>query len=190
VRPNSPTVWRSWSNPVRLVAALVLTLLVSASTACGMDQQTLRPYTPADGVNFDVGGDPGVVGQDPGVKVRNLMILSRAKGEGFLSAALVASGRNELTAISGKAIKLDGSDGAPITASLPSPVTLDPGVLVVLTDRAPINVTSPDLEAGLTAELTLEFSPAGSGTVQVPVIDANLPPYSTVTPAASPTPAA
>jgi hypothetical protein len=116
-----------------------------------------------------------------------LMILSRIEGEGLLSGTMVATDRNQLTAVSGKAIKSDGSDGAPFTASIPSSITLEPGVLVVLTDGPPITVQSPDLQAGLVAEVTLELNPAGSATVQVPVVDANEPPYSTVTPAASPT---
>jgi hypothetical protein len=181
VRPNSSPVSLSWSKPGRLVAAVLLTLAVGVTAACGMDQQTLRPYTAAEGINIDVGGERGV-------KVRNLMILSRTEGEGFLSGTLVAAERNELTAVSGKAIKSDGSDGASLTASIPSPITLEPGVLVVLTAGPPITIQSPDLQAGLVAEITLEFNPAGSATVQVPVVDANEPQYSTVTPAASPTP--
>ena len=182
MRPNSSPVSLSWSKPGRLVAALLLTLTVAMTAGCGMDQQTLRPYTAAEGINIDVGGERGV-------KVRNLMILSRTEGQGFLSGTLVASERNELTAVSGKAIKSDGSDGAPLTASIPAPITLEPGVLVVLTAGPPITLQSPDLHAGLVADVTLEFNPAGSTTVQVPVVDANEPPYSTVTPVASPTPA-
>ena len=45
------------------------------------------------------------------------MILSRAKGDGFLSATMVAGDRNQLTGISGKAIKADGTDGAPFTGT-------------------------------------------------------------------------
>jgi hypothetical protein len=181
VRPNSSPVFRSWSTPVRLVAALVLTLAVAVTAACGTDQQTLRPYTPSEGLNLDVGGERGV-------KVRNLMILSRTEGEGFLSGTLIAADRNQLTAVSGKAIKSDGSDGAPLTVSIPAAINLDPGVLVVLTAGPEISVKSPDLQAGLLAEVTLEFSPAGAATLRVPVVDANEPPYATITPAASPSP--
>ena len=48
------------------------------AAACGFDVQTNQPYTPAEGVNYDVGNPP--------VQVRNLMILSREDGVGFLSA--------------------------------------------------------------------------------------------------------
>jgi hypothetical protein len=114
------------------------------------------------------------------------MILSRAKGEGFLSATMVAGDRNQLTAVSGKAIKSDGTDGAPLTATIPSPITLESGVPVILTAGPLITVTSPDLQAGLLADVTLQFSPAGSTTVRVPVVDANEGPYASVGPQATP----
>jgi hypothetical protein len=154
-------------------------LAVTVTTACGANQQTLRPYTPAEGISFDVGGAKGV-------KVRNLMILSRAKGEGFLSATMVAADRAQLTAISGKAIKSDGSDGAPLSASIPTSISLGNGVLVVLTEEPLITVRSPDLEAGLLAEVTLEFSSAGSATERVPVVNANEGQYSSIGPQATP----
>ena len=177
--PNSKPASRGWSPTIRMVAALLIVLAASVATACGFEQQTLRPYTPAEGINFDVGGDRGV-------KVRNLMILSRAKGEGFLSATMVAGDRNQLTGISGKAIKSDGTDGAPLTATIPSPITLESGVPVILTDGPLITVTSPDLQAGLLADVTLQFSPAGSTTVRVPVVNANEGPYVSVGPQATP----
>lgn len=179
MRPNSSPASRGWSPTVRLVAGLLLVLAVTVSTACGTDKQTLRPYTPADGVNFDVGGERGV-------KVRNLMIISRVEGEGFLSATMVAADRAQLTAVSGKAIKSDGTDGAPLSATIPSSVSLGNGVLIVLTDGPFITVRSPDLKAGLTADVTLQFSTAGSATVRVPVIDGNEGPYATISPEATP----
>jgi hypothetical protein len=47
-------------------------------------------------------------------------------------------------------------------------------------------VRSPDLKAGLTADVTLQFSTAGSATVRVPVIDGNEGPYATISPEATP----
>ena len=177
--PNSKPASRGWSPTVRVLAALLMVLAASFATACGFEQQTLRPYTPAEGINFDVGGDRGV-------KVRNLMILSRAKGDGFLSATMVAGDRNQLTGISGKAIKADGTDGAPFTGTTPSSITLESGVPVILTDGPPITVQSPDLQPGLLADVTLQLSPAGSTTVRVPVVDANEGPYASVSPQATP----
>ena len=50
-----------------------------------------QPYTPAEGINVDVGdpGDPKTV-----VHVRNLLIVSKAPGEGIVSASLVTDGRD------------------------------------------------------------------------------------------------
>ena len=86
-RPAAGAVRGCW----RLLAALGL-LLVGG--ACGTDAQTLRPYTPAEGVNVDV-GDPADAQNV--VHVRNLLIISKAPGSGILSASLVTDGRDELT---------------------------------------------------------------------------------------------
>jgi hypothetical protein len=163
-----------------LVATLLGLALLTLVSACGMNAQTLQPYTPADGVNFDVGP------ADEAVQVRNLMILSREDGVGYVSASIVAEERDALTAVAGHPIKLDGSEGTAFETTLPNPVGLTPGVLVVLTDRELIEVKSPDLIMGGAAELTLTFSTAGEHTVRVPVVDADQPDYETVTP--SPTP--
>ena len=42
------------------------------------------------------------------------------------------------------------------------------------------------LKAGLTAQLTLDFSESGQVTVVVPVVDAKQPPYATISPAPTP----
>ena len=58
----------------------------------------------------------------------------------------------------------------------------------MLTDSAPITISSPDLAAGQTARLTLTFAKAGEVTVLVPVMDGNEPQYATIS--AEPTPSA
>jgi hypothetical protein len=179
VRPNPNRTSTALSRTARLAAVLLVTLSVAVTTACGMSAQTSKPYTPSEGINIDVGGYAGV-------KVRNLLILSRADGEGYLSGTLVSQQRNSLTAVSGKAIKADGTDGAPITATIPQQVSLGNGLVVVLTSQQLIVLKSPDLKAGLTAQLTLEFSEAGQATVLVPVVDAKEPPYSTISPEPTP----
>ena len=123
------------------------------------------------------------------VYVRNLLIISKAPGQGIVSASLVTDGRDELSGITGVPIKVDGSDGAPFTATLSNTVSFANGAHVVLTDSAPITVSSPDLAAGLTARLTLTFAKAGEVTVVVPVVDGNEPQYATHQPA-EPTPSA
>ena len=179
MRPNPNRTSTALSRTARLAAVLLVTLSVAVTGACGMSVQTNKPYTPSEGINVDVGGYAGV-------KVRNLLVLSRADGEGYLSGTLVSQQRNSLTAVSGKAIKIDGTDGAPITATIPQQISLGNGLVVVLTDQPLIVLKSPDLKAGLTAQLTLEFSEAGQANVIVPVVDAKQPPYSSISPAPTP----
>jgi hypothetical protein len=176
-KPNRTST--TLSRATRLAAVLLVTLSVAVTTACGMSAQTTKPYTPSEGISVDVGGYAGV-------KVRNLLILSRADGEGYLSGTLVSQQRSSLTSVSGKAIKADGTDGAPITATIPQQISLGNGLVVVLTSQPLIVLKSPDLKAGLTAQLTLEFTEAGQTAVIVPVVDAKQPPYSTISPEPTP----
>ncbi|HEY5978132.1 MAG TPA: hypothetical protein VIT41_00735 [Microlunatus sp.] len=166
--------------PRTLVATLLGTALLFLMTACGMNAQTMQPYTPAEGVNANVGP------ADQLVQVRNLMILSREDGTGFLSGSIVAQERDAMTAVAGQPFKLDGSAGTPFTVTLPDPVGLTPGVLVVLTERELIEMKSPELMVGGDAEVTLTFSNAGDLNIRVPIVDADQPDYATITP--SPTP--
>ncbi len=171
---------RARSHFVRLTTALLLALgLIVAASACGMNAQTLKPYTPAEGVNASVGS----------VQIRNLMILSRAEGDGFLSASLVSGDRDALVGVSGSAIKVDGATGAAFKATLSNPVAIGNNDLVVLTNRPPILIKSADLVPGLTANLTLQFSTAGELTLVVPVVDADQKEYATITPSPVPSPA-
>jgi hypothetical protein len=166
---------------VRGAAALLLTLgLVLVTGACGRDAQTLHPYTPAEGINLDVGNraDPKTV-----VHVRNLLIISKAPGQGVLSATLVTDGRDELTAATGSAIKVDGSVGAPFSATLTNTVSFGNGAPIVLTDGSPIVLRSADLAPGLTANLKLQFRNAGEANAVVPVADGNEPQYASISPA-------
>jgi hypothetical protein len=166
-------------------ASLLLVIgLLLVSGACGQDVQTNRPYTPAEGVNIDV-GDPA--NPDQVVHVRNLLIISWEPGEGIVSASIVTDGRDALTAVSGTPIKVDGTEGAPFTATIGNTVSIANGAQVVLTDQAPITVTSPDLMAGLDAVVTLAFQNAGEVTLRVPVVDGNEPQYATLKPTPTPT---
>lgn len=138
---------------------VVLGLLLAG---CGFDAQTLQPYTPAMGVNADVGPDATL-------KVRNLLLVSRTPGQGFVSASLVSSRPDALIGVSGVAIKLDRTEGAPLRSTLASPVELEPGNLVVLTERPLIMVRSPDMRAGTMARVVLQFRKAGEVTMLAPV---------------------
>jgi hypothetical protein len=182
--PLARSTGRATSRRSRPLLAVLLSLGLALSTAsCGMNVQTNNPYTPAEGVNFDVGS----------VHIRNVMILSRTAGEGFLSASMVSAESDTLTQVTGTAIKSDGSPGSALTITLPQPVTVGGNKLVVLTDRQPlITVKSADLQSGLVARLVLTFSTAGEVTTTAPVVDANQQAYRTITPSpsapASPTP--
>ena len=161
---------------------LVIALLL-VSGACGQDVQTNRPYTPAEGVNFDV-GDPAVPNKV--VHVRNLAIISFAPVEGILSGSIVTGDRDALTAVSGTPLKVDGTEGAPFTATIPNTVSVANGALVVLTDQSPIMLKSPDLAPGLDASVTLAFQNAGEETLRVPVVDGNEGPYVSLKPTPTP----
>lgn len=167
----------------RLVALLAVLGLVLVVGACGNDAQTLRPYTPAEGVNIDVGNPSDV---ENVVHVRNLLIISKEAGSGVLSASLVTDGRDQLTGVTGYAIKSDGSQGAPLTVTLGNSVSIANRAQIVLTDQAPIGVRSADLAPGLTASMTLTFANAGEVTVIVPVVDGNEPQYASISPAPTP----
>jgi hypothetical protein len=165
-------------------ASLLLVIgLLLVSGACGRNVQTSRPYTPAEGLNIDV-GDPAMPNKV--VHVRNLAIISFAPGEGILSGAIVTADRDALTAVSGTPLKVDGTEGAPFTATIPNTVSVANGAMVVLTDQAPITVKSPDLVPGLDAIVTLAFQNAGEVTLRVPVVDGNEAPYMSLKPTPTP----
>ena len=164
------------------LAVLVLAGLLLVS-ACGFGAQTLKPYTPSEGVNFDVGNPTDL---DQVVHVRNLLVIVRSPGSGIVSASMVTAGNDSLTGISGAAYKVDGTKGSPFTASLSSPVRLTSNALVVLTDQSPlITVKNPDLVAGLDTEITVQFAQAGSYTTRATVVDGNFAPYNSISPSPS-----
>ena len=173
---------RGWSlrNGASLLVAIGLLLFVGA---CGFNVQTNRPYTPAEGVNADV-GDP--TNPNDVVHVRNLAIICWAPGEGVVSGSIVTAGRDSLTAVTGTPIKADGSEGAPFTGTIPSTVTVVNGLQVVLTDQPPILVKSPDIMPGLDAIVTLQFENAGEVTMRAPIVDGNIGPYVSLKPSATP----
>ena len=165
-----------------LVALLSVLGLLLGLGACGTDAQTLKPYTPAEGVNLDVGNPADL---ENVVHVRNLLIISREPGSGILSASLVTDGRDQLTEVTGFAIKADGSQGAPLTVTLTDTVSIANRAQVVLTD-SPIRVESADLAPGLTASITLTFAKVGEATVIAPVVDGNEDQYRSISPAPTP----
>jgi hypothetical protein len=165
-----------------LVALLSVLAVLLGLGACGTDAQTLRPYTPAEGVNIDVGNPADVQSV---VNVRNLLIISREPGSGILSASIVTDGRDQLTEVSGFVIKSDGSQGSRLTVTLTNTVRFANRAQIVLTDR-PISVRGADLAPGRTASITLTFANAGEATVIAPVVDGNVDQYRSLSPAPTP----
>ena len=161
---------------------LIAVGLLLVAGACGFNVQTNRPYTPSEGVNVDV-GDPA--NPNDVVHVRNLAIISWAPGEGVVSGSIVTAGRDSLTAVTGTPIKVDGSEGAPFTGTVPS-VSVANGLQVVLTDQPPIIVKSPDIMPGLDAIVTLQFQNAGEVTTRAPIVDGNVGQYVSLKPSATP----
>ncbi|WP_152366049.1 hypothetical protein [Microlunatus speluncae] len=165
-------------------AAIILSAALTVTAGCGFDVQTNKPYTPGEGVNADIGPRQGAVA------VRNLLIASKEPGTGFVSASLTAGHNDTLQRITGRAFKADGSAGTPLTATLPAPVAITAGSLLVLTDQQLITITGADLAPGLDAELTLTFATAGETTIRVPVVTADDPQFETISPSPSPSPSA
>ena len=174
-------------RPLRRVAVALSAGLLLLVSACGFDAQTLVPYTPGNGVNVNVGDGPNDQPIASTVQVRGLMVVSDQAGEGYLGASLYTEASDTLTAVTGYAIKMDGSQGSAITAVISSPIAISTSQLVVLADQPRITMTSADLAPGLSANLTLTFASAGSRQVLVPVVDGTIAPYNQV---ASPTPSA
>lgn len=173
-----------WGRALRGGASLVVAIgLLFFAAACGQNVQTNRPYTPAEGVNIDV-GNPATPNKV--VHVRNLAIISWGPGEGVLSGSIVTADRDSLSAVSGMPFKVDGSEGAPFTGTIPSTVSVANGLQVVLTDQPPIIVKSPDIKPGLDADVTLQFENAGEVALRVPILDGNEPQYATLKPSATP----
>ena len=172
---------RASGRAARALAALLLSLgLVGVAAGCGFDAQLLQPYNPADGTNIDVG-------EDGTLKVRNLQVVATAKGEGFLSATIVSNAAERLTGVTVAPQTLGGTPGPAAPVTLPAPITLDPGQLLVLTDERLIRVSAPDLQAGASATVVMQFAQAGPVTLVCPVVDGTVPPWSEIVASGSPT---
>lgn len=166
----------------RTLSAAVVLGASLALTGCGLDAQTLLPYTPAHGINVDNGP----------VKVRNLLIVADELGQGVLSGSFATDKDDTLTAVSGAAIKADGSQGSALKVT-GGPVQIKRSGLAVLTSvDAPFRVQGADLKPGQLAKVQLTFGSGLSTTATVPVLSTTDPIYSQVVPpaSASPTPKA
>lgn len=164
---------------LRTMGAAVAVAAALSLTGCGFNAQTLQTYTPAHGVNVD----------HEALKVRNLLVIADASGQGVVSASLVSQKGDTLQSVSGNAIKADGTDGGALTVTA-APVELPAGKLVVLTEQTPrLTVSSPELKPGLTARLKLTYASGQATDLQVPVRGADEEMYAGAvgTPTAQPT---
>jgi hypothetical protein len=168
---------RASGRATRALAALLLSFgLVGLAAGCGMNAQLLQPYNPADGTNKDIG-------EDGTLKVRNLVVVSRAKGEGILSATFVSNAAEQLTGATVAPHTLQGTTGPAVPVTIAPPIELAPGSLVVLTNQQPLlTVSAPDLEAGSAATVVMQFEKAGAVTLECPVVDGTQAPWSTISP--------
>jgi hypothetical protein len=155
--------------------------LLGSAAGCGFDAQTSQPYTPADGTNLDVGSDNEL-------KIRNLVVVSKTDGEGIISASIVSGTGDTLTEVAVVPSPLSGSPAPSVTATVPAPVDLPGGRLVVLTNQPLITVSAPQLVAGGAASVTMVFDGVGEVALNCPVVDGNLPEWSSIGASPSPTP--
>lgn len=156
----------------RTLAAAVVLGATLALSGCGLDAQTLQPYTPAHGVNVDNGP----------VKVRNLLVIADDAGRGVLSGSFAVSADDTLTSVSGNALGADGASAGSLTVT-GNPVPLKRTGLAVLTSvTSPIRLSSPALKPGLLAELQLSFASGLSQKVTVPVMSVTDPIYAPTAP--------
>ncbi|MFT3970922.1 MAG: hypothetical protein QM695_11780 [Micropruina sp.] len=160
------------ASSLRRIGVSLCIPLALALTGCGMDAQTLQPYTPAEGVNSTTGP----------VMVRNLLIVADSTGRGVVSASVATYTGDTLTGVSGTPQKSDGSLGSPlVVTSTGLPTMLPANTLVVLTDEpVRVAVTSPDLKPGLLADVTLTFAKSDPVTLVAPVMSSSEPEFQNI----------
>ena len=141
---------------------LLAGVLLLPASACGRDAPPVESITQSMGVNADIGPDHRV-------KIRNLVVISRVDGRGWISASLLASRGDALTSVTGTVSDPGNPAGVPLVSNLHQPLPLRPGDLVVLTERPVIRVRSPLLRSGAAVQLTLQFARAGELEILVPV---------------------
>ena len=162
----------STRRPRRTTAVAVLAValpLVGGLAGCSATNpiQTQRPYSAADGVRATLGP----------LETTNLLVAGTAKGHAAaLSGGLVNTGADALTvsvAVSGE------------TSTFTVPAH---GSVLIGTGSGSgrtMTIHSLDAEPGALTTVTLKVASAGSASVQVPVVDAALPQYTSVLPSPS-----
>jgi hypothetical protein len=161
---------RPMLTPVLLATSL---LLVTTGCAAGLHAQTLKPYSPAD----------GVVANSGDIRVLNALVVADATGKGVVSLTIVNRGNRDDTLS-----ELTSPDG---TVDLTGTRDLPAGMAVRFGPTTEPSATISDLTAAPGATITLRFvfartRPITLETVVVPATGA----YASITPgpdAAEPT---
>lgn len=164
---------RNGSQRRRRVGALAAAAVLAAALGGCASTFTAQPYTPGVGVNADLGQN---------LQVRALVLVVNGT-KTYLTGSVVSYQKDTLDKVTGQALDSSGSaTGSPLDFTGPTSGTVRANNVYAITDQ---NVSTPtgDLEAGLTAKVTLQFSKAGSTTVTVPVVDVSNPDYATLKPA-------
>lgn len=168
-------------KPTRALAALAAALVLGVA-GCATPQ-TLIPYNQAEGVTMSESVD----GTTVPLKIGNLLLVTTGKTDGFIAGTLVSPQQDKLVEVAGNPFHDGEGAGQPFDSARPN-VTLPKYKMVNLLDSN-LTVSSPDLMAGYTAELTLTFEKAGQIKVTVPVVDGDKADYESYRPEA-PEPAA
>ena len=161
--------------PVRTATTLAKTLATSVAAAAVLSGcqamspiQTTVPYQPADGVAVDLGA----------VQIRDLVVVSRAKGEvGTLSGMVVNNGTEPVTVSFAPAAA--AAPGGSVMAQAPADKQTR---LSGVPGTAPVTLPSIDAAPGGIVKLTVSTPAGGASEVSVPVL---LPDgiYASITPA-------
>lgn len=163
-------------KPTRALAAVAAALVLGVA-GCSTPQ-TLIPYNQAEGVTMS---EP-VDGSTVPLKVGNLLVITTGETEGFIAGTLVSPQQDKLVEVAGNPFHDGEGAGQPFDSAKPD-VALPQGRMVDLLDSN-LTVSSPDLKAGYTAELTLTFEKAGQIKLTVPVVDGDKPDYESYRPEA------
>lgn len=140
-----------------------MALVVGLSSGCtAADWRYEAP--PAAGVQADAGS----------VKVRNLMLLADANGDGLLLGSVFASEPVELTVMGLAAEQPDGSFSDPVAVDLAGEVPLQGGLMF---GGAESRLEGAELTEGLLARVIMQFSDGSSVDIKAPVLSSTHPDY-------------
>lgn len=167
------------------VGITTIGVLIGAS-ACGV--HPTKKDAPPPSVQTEVRGVGINVNIGSGSQelfVRNLVIISRAHGHGFLSGSIDSAAKDSLQKVSGSVITDSTQPNKPIKVQMSGSVPVGGNKLVKLENHTAIRLSSPAIHPGLAANLRLTFQHAGSQQAAVPIVDGQDPNYQTVRPKAA-----